>query len=167
MRWVAIIAFLSATISAQVSSGGDFSLEKIVVSSGGGTSSDSTSTLKITGTIGQGAAGQATTNPFAIYLGFWTPDVLGPTAARVKISGRLVTDTGRPISNTTITLTASDGSIVTTRSSTFGYFVLANVEVGDTYVLNLSSRRYVFTNIPMIIAVNDEIADLQIVGSLP
>lgn len=169
MRSAILVLVATGTIAAypQVSTGGDFTLEKVVVSGGGGASSDPSNVLKVTGTIGQSAAGGAKTNlPFTSHAGFWTPELLAPTAASVRISGRLVTSSGRPIGNTYITLTAPNGSVRTARSSTFGYFRFDDVEAGDTYVLDVSSRRYVFANTPMILSVTDEVSDLKIVGAL-
>ena len=167
---VVILAFalVYPTVNSytQISVGGDFTLLKFVVAGGGGSSSDPTNMFTVTGTVGQTAAGGAKTNlPFTHHTGFWAPVPLAPTAASVTISGRILTDSGRPISYARISLTAPDGTVRSATSNSFGHFRLSGVEAGNTYVLGVTSRRYIFTNVPMVLAVNDELVDLVIVGT--
>ena len=63
--------------NAQIATGGDFALEKSVIAGGGAESSGGDFQAGLT--IGQAAAGGPKTgNPFDIYSGFWTPDLVPP-----------------------------------------------------------------------------------------
>ena len=72
--------FLAAQASAQVASGGAFTLDQTVTAGGG---SDATGgTFKLEGTLGQPAAGtRSSVAPFAMQNGFWTAPPFVPTAA--------------------------------------------------------------------------------------
>lgn len=82
-----------------------------------------------------------------------------PTAATVSISGRIVNAQGRAISQAQVSLTDMSGNTRTARSSAFGYYSFEDVEVGATYTVAVSSKRFTF--IPQVVSVNDNIADLD------
>jgi hypothetical protein len=88
--------------------------------------------------------------------------VLTPTAAPVAISGRVVTPTGTGISGAIVTLTDMHGQVRTVRTTTFGYFAFDSVTTGESYALNVTSRRYRFE--PRLLSVEDSIAGLEITG---
>ena len=167
MRFPGLILFCLVSVAgAQVSSGGDFTLEKTVISNGGGRMSDPTNTIVISATTGQSAAGAAKTgSPFSHPVGFWTSDLLLPTAAGVTVSGRLATHTGMPIANALLSMMLPDGVIRTARTNTFGRFSFDDVAAGSTYVVSVSSRRYVFHTSPMVVEVMSDLSDLSIIGS--
>ncbi|MBK7707091.1 MAG: right-handed parallel beta-helix repeat-containing protein [Acidobacteria bacterium] len=93
----------------------------------------------------------------------FTP-VLAPTAAGVEVSGKVMTNDGRPISSSLITLTDDRGNTVSTRSNQFGRYGFDDVEVGRTYVLAITSRRFVFENPSRIIQVDDNLTDADFTG---
>lgn len=160
-----ILLTLPQILTAQVSSGGGFSIEKSVVATGGGESSSGA--FNVTGTAGQNAAGTIT-NSHAVFRqagGFWTPDQLAPTAASVSIGGKIKTADGSGIRNVIVTLTDSSGAIRTTVTGTFGWFRFTDVEVGQIYVLTTKSKKYNFSNPTMIISVNDELTDLDFIAN--
>lgn len=71
--------------------------------------------------------------------------VLAPTAADASVRGRLLTPTGRGLSNATVILTDTNtGQVHYARSTSLGYFNFNNLESGDFYVLNVNSKRYTF-----------------------
>lgn len=94
----------------------------------------------------------------------YSMQVFAPTAASVSISGRISAANGNGIRNVMITLTDSNGNTRTTRSSTFGYYQFDNVEVGETYVISVSSKRFSFIQPSQIISVNDELTNIDFVA---
>lgn len=80
------------------------------------------------------------------------------TAASVSVSGRVITIDGRGLQNATVTLTDSSGNTRSVRTTTFGYFRFDEVEVGNTYVFQVVSKRYVFA--PQVISLNEELDGL-------
>lgn len=84
----------------------------------------------------------------------------GPRA-RV-ISGRVLTDRGTGIRGASVVLTDSEGRRRTVTTSSVGYFEIADIETGQTYVITAGSRRYRF--LPRTITVNDSLTDINLVG---
>jgi hypothetical protein len=161
---IIVSAFILLTLpliaSAQIASGGSFTLEKSVVASGGGTSSNGAFT--VTGTTAQSAAGTTSSNsPFVHRSGFWIADQIAPTAAEVSISGSVVTAGGAGIRNVVVTLTDSSGASRRVTTGTFGMYRFTNVEVGSVYVLTVTSKKYVFANPSQVVVVNDELTNLD------
>lgn len=85
-----------------------------------------------------------------------------PTVAGVTISGQVLGgETG--LSNARIELTGSGGAAAaTTITNPFGYFRFENVEAGSTYIINVSSKRFIFA--PQVVSVNEDIAGLIFTG---
>jgi hypothetical protein len=74
-------------------------------------------------------------------------NILAPTAADASIRGRLLTPTGRGLSNAYVVLTdTNSGQVRYARSTSLGYFNFSNLESGDFYVLSVQSKRYQFNN---------------------
>jgi subtilisin family serine protease len=68
-----------------------------------------------------------------------------PTAARVEIGGRVLTDTGRDIANVWLELSGADLSEPKfARTNPFGYYRFTDVEVGRVYTVMAHSKRYSF-----------------------
>jgi hypothetical protein len=88
--------------------------------------------------------------------------VLGPTAANVGIGGRLLTAYGQPVSNTRVTITDMNGESRSTLSSSLGYYRFEDVEVGQTYLVSVKTRRFRFQ--PMTISVTDELTELDLIA---
>ncbi|HKX84048.1 MAG TPA: carboxypeptidase-like regulatory domain-containing protein [Pyrinomonadaceae bacterium] len=146
----------------QAQTGGSYDLSHNVIASGGGSSSNGT--FRVDGTIGQGNAGTTSTGgSFSLTEGFWIP-ALAPTAANVRVSGRVMTTAGQGIANVVITLTGQDGISVTTRSTSFGYYRFESVQVGSAYLLTVTSRRFVFIDPTRVITVNDEVTDADFIA---
>lgn len=159
-----ILLILPHILTAQISSGGAFSIEKSVVATGGESSSGA---FSATGTTGQNAVGTITAaSQFNQIGGFWTYDQLFPTAANVSIGGNIKTPNGNGIRNVIVTLTDVYGSSRTTVTGSFGTFRFTDVEVGQTYILKVSAKRYSFTNPTQVVSVNDELTGLDFTGEL-
>jgi len=147
----------------QVASGGSYTLNQAVIAGGGGTSNDTVNNnYKLEGTIGQPAAGiSALGGTYGARSGFWAANPLAPTAAGATIGGRVLGLRGESLQNVTVTL--SGGTLLvprTAHSSSFGYFKFEDVEVGQIYILTISSRRYGFGQNPRIISLLDNVTDV-------
>jgi hypothetical protein len=85
-----------------------------------------------------------------------------PTASTVSVSGRVVAADGRGITNATLQMTNSMGEVFTARSGRRGMFVFDDLPAGDSYVVSISSRRFVFE--PRVITVIDNVTDLDFIA---
>lgn len=151
---IVIICFVSGR--AQVAGGGNYTLEQSVIASGGGASANGT--YKIEGTIGQPVAGTNSSNsPFTLRSGFFTPESFAPTAANVSISGRVLTKDGRGVRNVRLSLIEADGTIRTILSGTFGYYRFTDISVGQTVILNLSAKRFVFNQPIQVLHLTEDL----------
>lgn len=137
--------------------GGDFEIEKSVIASGGNTSSggsftlESTSGQKVLDATPQGGT-------FQLFTGFWTPQ-FAPTAASVAISGKVLQANGRGIPLAIVSSTDGFGNIKIARTNIFGNFRFNNVEVGQTYIFEVSAKGYLFA--PQVITVQEDISGLN------
>jgi hypothetical protein len=89
--------------------------------------------------------------------------VIGPTAAGVEVSGRVVTPDGRGLRNATVTITDAKGNAKTVTTGSFGNYRFTDVGSGESYVIAVSSKRYRFTS--RVINVSDTLTDVDFVGS--
>jgi hypothetical protein len=89
---------------------------------------------------------------------------LAPTAASVSISGQILTATGQNVPNAKVFLTDNQGAKRVAVSNGFGYYSFEGVTVGETYVLNVVSKRYTFT--PQAVNVNEEMTALNLIAEL-
>ncbi len=163
------ILFFSLVVSisiaqAQIASGGQFALQQSVVA-GGGIQNANGGQFAVDGTAGQSIAGQVATNSaFSVYAGFWNPNQFTPTAAAVTVSGRVTTESGRGIRNVRITITGADGEARTVLSGAFGYFRFNDVPAGETYIFNVSAKRFHFSQATQIRTILEEIDDIVFVA---
>lgn len=82
-------------------------------------------------------------------------------AARVAlgtISGRVFT-AKKPIPNAIVHLSDQDGTLKIARTNMFGYFRFEDIEVGETYIVNVYSKNYQFA--PQIINFSENIINLE------
>ncbi|QQS32183.1 MAG: carboxypeptidase regulatory-like domain-containing protein [Acidobacteriota bacterium] len=146
------------TVIAQT--GGPYDLSHNVIAGGGGSNSTG-GTFSISGTVGQHAAGVSSGGtPFDLHGGFWFQN-LAPTSAAVAVTGRVTTADGRGIRGVRLTLSAPDGSRLRAITSNFGYYAFGGVPVGQTYVLEISSNRFTFTNPTRIFSLQDELTNMD------
>ena len=87
-------------------------------------------------------------------------EVLTPTAAMASISGRVLESAGskRGLANAGITMTDAAGVTRRARTNAFGYFQLADVATGQTYIFDVSAKRYQFQS--QVVNVNNDLEDL-------
>lgn len=85
--------------------------------------------------------------------------IVAPSAANASISGHVVAGKGG-LSNVIVTL--SGGNLtqpISARTNNFGFYKFDNLPVGETYVLTVSSKKYVFTEPTQTVNLLDEITD--------
>lgn len=153
---------LTVSNSLQAQTGGIFQIESSSVASGGGKSSGGNFLLDAT--AGQTlAGGRVQGSQFSIQNGFWTSN-FAPTAASVSIGGRVTTFSGQGIQNVRVMLTALNGETKFSITGSFGFYRFDDVEVGETYILTVFSKRFVFTNPTQIISVSEELNNLDFVA---
>ena len=97
--------------------------------------------------------------------GGWGIEFLSSTAAQASISGRVMTANGQGIRNATVVMTGNslaEPRVATT--GTFGYYTFDGLEVGQTYVVTINSRRYTFSTPSRVISLVDNVADADFVA---
>lgn len=88
-----------------------------------------------------------------------------PTAADVSIGGRISNNNGQGIRN--IRVTISGGNLSEQRTAltgSFGYFRFDGLRAGQTYVVHVSGKRYVFAESSRVVTLVDDLADIDFVG---
>lgn len=164
ITWFIILnlSVLVVGASAQIASGGSYTLNQSAISNGGGTSNDALNTYKVEGTAGQSAAGVfASGGVYTAQSGFWSPNPFAPTAAGASIQGRVLDLKGRGLSKVVITL--SGGMLLvplTARTGSFGYFKFEDVEVGQIYIISVQSKKYGFGQNPQIVSLLEDVTDI-------
>lgn len=89
-------------------------------------------------------------------------EVQAPTAAAVRISGRVLSPSGRGVQQAIVQLTDQNGSTITARTNSFGYYRFEEVEVGQTLIFNVFSKRYQFAT--RIVNFDEETTILDFTG---
>jgi hypothetical protein len=84
-----------------------------------------------------------------------------PTVASVAVSGRVMSGK-RGIAQARVYLTDQNGEIRTATTNSFGYYRFDDVRAGETYVINVSSKRYQFN--PQTVTPNGDIETVNFVA---
>lgn len=156
--FIFLAAFLLFFAAVKAQTGGDFTIMQSVVAGGGQNATGGNFSLD--GTIGQSLAGGALTGePFSITSGFWNFTPMPATAATVTISGSVSSLRNIPIGKAKISLTGANGISRTALSNQAGVFRFENVAAGETYIVEVRHRRYVFT--PQVVFVSEDLLDLN------
>jgi hypothetical protein len=85
-----------------------------------------------------------------------------PTAASVMVAGRVLASDAVGLANATVTLIGADGITQTVKTSLSGNYYFKEVPVGQTYVIQVSAKRFSFT--PQVVTVNDEVTELNFIA---
>jgi len=104
------------------------------------------------------AFGAAVSNPATL-------NVMPPTAAGVSVSGRVLTNDGRGLPQAIVQITLQNGNTRIARTNSFGYYQFEDIEVGQTLIITVNSKRYQFT--PQVISINDSITNLDFTANTP
>lgn len=129
----------------------------------GGTNAPAPGTMT---SVARNAAGADTNvNGTDFTAGAPTPQSFGVTAAGATIGGRITNSRGRGLGGLRVRLTggALEQPVYATTSS-FGYYQFADVPAGDTYILDVSSRRYHFAQPTIVVSLNGNFTDANFVG---
>nr|MBP9665432.1 carboxypeptidase regulatory-like domain-containing protein [Pyrinomonadaceae bacterium] len=97
--------------------------------------------------------------------GGWGLEFFPTTAAQASISGRVTTADGRPIRNATVTITGN--SLPEPRvfqTGSFGYYMFDGLATGETYVVTVTQRRFIFQTPSRVVSLIDNIADLDFIA---
>ncbi len=92
----------------------------------------------------------------------WCVTFAIPTAAGVSVSGRVRSADGRGIRNATVMITNSQGISRRVMTTAFGGYQFDDLEVGQTYVVTVMSRRYQFT--PRVLTITEDLSDVDFVA---
>ena len=84
------------------------------------------------------------------------------TAAPGEVSGRVMTNSGRAISNARVTITDQAGNSRLATTSAFGYFRFDDVQTGETYIISVTSKRYSFA--PQVVNLTENLTDLNFIA---
>lgn len=89
---------------------------------------------------------------------------LAPSAAGVSVGGRVLTAQGRGISKASITMWDDLGNARRAITNPFGYYRFQDVEVGRTYIFEISGKRYIFAQPSQVLSVDDAFSSLNFVA---
>ncbi|MGE3465895.1 MAG: cohesin domain-containing protein, partial [Pyrinomonadaceae bacterium] len=81
---------------------------------------------------------------------------------RASISGRVLTGMGRGIGSARVTVVDNAGNQRSVMTSSFGYFEINDLEMGETYIVSVSSRRYRFA--PQTVSLSGSAISLDIIA---
>ena len=156
---LALSGLLNGTVAAQ--SGGTFVIEKSVIAGGGG-GRGAGGQFVLDGTVGQHLAGASSSGGgFAVNGGFWGGSGTAPSS-NATVSGRVLTSDGRGLRNATVSITSSQGVVLTATTSSFGFFSFVNVATGDVYTIRIISRLFRYAS--QTVQVNDNLTLPDFVG---
>ena len=114
----------------------------------------SPTTLAIGATNADGGRG---TSYFDYWGGFRT------TSAGASLSGRVLETNGRGLANATVILTDSKGVERTVQTGSFGRFSFSGLPSGETYIVSVRSRRFVFS--PQVVNLQSDLSDVRLEAS--
>jgi hypothetical protein len=161
--WLMVsLSFMSFSLKAQTD--GTLDLSHNVIAGGG--SASSVSGMSIEGTAGQPVAGTISTGDiYSLRGGFWAFQTLGPTAAHVNLSGRVVTDDHKGIANASVTVqNLSTGLVRSTLTNHFGYYRLEELDIGP-YLVRVQHRNYQFNVSEMTVNMLDDLENADFIGT--
>ena len=89
--------------------------------------------------------------------------ITAPTAATVNVGGRVLTASGRGVARARVTLTDDDGNVRYAVTNPFGRYRFTDVAAGESYVIDVKSKRLRFA--PQVMVINEETNALNFVAS--
>lgn len=110
-----------------------------------------------------GSGGSATAGTFRID-NFQVQATSGTTAAGATVEGRVLTSRGKAVAGAKLILTDAQGNTRSVLSARNGSFVFADVEVGQTYILDINSRGYRFNEPTRVLTVNENLAGIDFIA---
>jgi len=112
-------------------------------------------------------AGVPVANPEAVTgcISDWGIEFLTLTAANASVSGRVLTAGGQGIRNAEVVI--SGGTLtepMRVQTGSFGYYNFEGLQTGQTYMVTVNSRRYIFAVPTQVLSLTDNVADLDFVA---
>jgi len=97
----------------------------------------------------------------------WNNTQLQPSAAHASVSGRAVDSFGYGVGGARITvMDAQTGNLYSAITSPFGYYTVEDLEVGNFYVMTISStKRYQFTDDTRTFTLQDNLTDVDFIAN--
>jgi hypothetical protein len=96
---------------------------------------------------------------------YWTAALIGTSAGRNELSGKVTSAEGLPLRGVSVTLIGGDLSEpMTVRTNQFGVYKFAGLEAGSTYVVNVNSGRHTFSNNSRIVYLADNLSSENFVA---
>lgn len=140
--FISLFLCISA-VNSSAQTGGQFSITQSVIANGGQSSNGGN--FNVTGTTAQSVAGtNSTGNSFTLRGGFWQA-LFAPTAAGVRVGGRVTKENGMGIKGAIVILDGGRlSSSLIAITNGFGYFYFDDVEVGQFYLIGVTHKRYGF-----------------------
>lgn len=102
---------------------------------------------------------------FVVQVDIGGDEALAPVAAEVTVSGRVMTADGQGIKNAIISV--QGGNLTTpvfVRTASLGYYTVSNLQAGETYILTINSKRFVFAVPSRVLSVSDSIEGVDFVA---
>lgn len=159
-----IFVFLLLVSTLEAQTGGDFTITQSVIAAGGG-QNPTGGGFSVDDTIGQTLAGTPVSNGnFSVASGFWTAGSLSPTAAAVRVGGRVMTAEGSGIRNAVVTMIDENGQQRGTLTGKFGAFKFDDVAAGETYIFIVSARRFTFSQPTQVVSVLEETGEINFIA---
>lgn len=91
--------------------------------------------------------------------------VLTPSAAGASIEGRVSTVNGTGISRAVVEITGGQLSQpMRVLTNGFGFFKFEDIEVGHTYIVSVSAKRYTFAEPSRVVSLVDNLGDIDFVA---
>lgn len=104
--------------------------------------------------------GFAGSNDHRLDIGFQS----GTTAARVPVSGRIMTVRGYGIRNVRVTLFESDGSVRTALTGAFGYYSFDDVTANQPVIVSIYAKRYAFAENSRLVEAGEKSTNVDFVA---
>jgi len=109
-----------------------------------------------------GFGGGGVTLSYALHLP--TPDTQNTCqSSAASVSGRVLTASGRGLGNVIVSITDAMGASRNYRTSSFGYFSIDNVRMGESHTVRVSAKRYQFSE--QTVQVNGDVFNVDFVGT--
>ena len=88
---------------------------------------------------------------------------IAPSAAGVLVAGRVMTAEGNGVVNAIVVATDQQGVSRQARTGSFGYYSIDELPAGETYVISVISKRFLFT--PRAISASDNVTDFDFIAN--
>lgn len=87
-----------------------------------------------------------------------------PTAAYVRVGGKVLTNDGRGIRRATVEMIGPSGELRTTVTGPGGEFYFDGVRAGDAVMVAVRSKRFVFSNASQVRTIFDDTDDIEFIA---